>query len=341
MTAPPAIVPVLITFNRPETLRATLEAFSRSAFAQGGFIVLDNASPPETGEVVRSFMAAWPGLRYMRNPYNIGGAANILRAVEVTDSAYLWVIGDDDRWFLDDLEELVRVLDLGTADLIRLGWLVTEESRGTTRSARDLADTEPMFFAGLSMISATIVRRELFIRYLPVAYSATTDAYPQLTPILRAFSEGELEVYTVTRNLMVHTPATTPGYFMNDLEWLSCWFRNSRFLTEPQDRARFVDNIMCYLQSRTPFGMPECLYIFQGAFLFKGYGISQLKYLLAMLAYGDGRRMAVFLAILLYGLLPGRLALWWDERNRKRLGLPCGNARAAFAARSRNRYARL
>ena len=184
------LVPVLITFNRAESLRATLEAFQRSAFGQGPFVVLDNASTDETGAAIRAFQARWPGLRWVRNPFNIGGPANILRAAEVTDSRYLWVIGDDDQWFLEDLDELFQVLRTGEAEVVRLGWLVQDEHRGRILGARHLARHEPMLFASLSMISATVVRRDLYLKHLPSAYAGVGDAYPQLVPLLKELNDG-------------------------------------------------------------------------------------------------------------------------------------------------------
>ena len=51
---------------------------------------------------------------------------NILRAVEVTNSYYHWVIGDDDAWLLkpETLQELSEVL-VARELIVRLGWLVS------------------------------------------------------------------------------------------------------------------------------------------------------------------------------------------------------------------------
>ena len=49
------LVPVLITFNRAGPLRATLGHFRRSAFGQGPFVVLDNASTDGTYDILADF----------------------------------------------------------------------------------------------------------------------------------------------------------------------------------------------------------------------------------------------------------------------------------------------
>jgi len=335
------LVPVLITFNRAGPLRATLGHFRRSAFGQGPFVVLDNASTDGTAEVVRAFQADWPGLRWVRNPFNLGGAANILRAVEVTDSRYLWIIGDDDQWFLDDLTEFNAVLAEGHADLIRLGWLVQDAHRGAAHGAHDLARTEPMLFASLSMISATVVRRDLVLRHLPSAYGGAGDAYPQLVPLLKTFNAGELTVHTLARDLMVHTPSTVPGYFMHDLEWLACWFRNGRFLEDRGDRVRYLEESLHYLNRDRPSVWRKRLCIIRKGLQFKGYGVPQTRHLLTLLGYGDGYRGTVVLALAAYALVPGWLARRVDDWSRRRRGLPAGEAREVFARRREARLARL
>jgi len=338
---PEDLVPVLITFNRAAALEATLGQFRRSAFGRSPFIVLDNASTDGTAEVIRTFQADWPELRWVRHPFNLGGAANILRAVEVTDSRYLWILGDDDRWFLDDLAEFSAVLAEGEADLVRLGWLVQDAHRGTTLGARRLARAEPMLFASLSMISATVVRRDLVLRHLPSAYAGAGDAYPQLVPLLKAFNEGELTVRTLARDLMVHTPSTVPGYFMHDLEWLACWFRTGRFLEDRGDRARFLEESLHYLNRDRPAAWRKGLCIIRKGLQFKGYGVSQTRHLLTLLGYGVGRRGTVLLALAAYALVPGWVARRVDDWSRRRRGLPAGEAREVFARRREERLARL
>ena len=60
-----------------------------------------------------------PGVTLRRNPYNIGGNANILRSVEWSGAQYHWVIGDDEWTFTPEgLQELQTVFEAGEADII-------------------------------------------------------------------------------------------------------------------------------------------------------------------------------------------------------------------------------
>jgi glycosyltransferase involved in cell wall biosynthesis len=300
--------PVLITYNRSADLRRTLNAFLEAGLIGIKLHILDNASTDETPSVVVAAQAKWPNLTYHRNQYNIGGNANILRAVEISSSEYSWILGDDDEWLLENISELCAVLADAKADIIRLGWLVSPKSRAEYMDALDLVRSEKMFFASVSMISATIIRRSLIIDHLPHAYMAIADAYPQLVPILKAITHQPLLVYSVNHNLMTHTPSATPGYFFGDLEWYSSWFRMSRFIEEDDCRSRFTSEIFGYMTRDSPGVFNEFLWLIKVAFNYKALGINQWPYLLSMFAYGTGWRGRIAMLMLLYLLFPMKVA---------------------------------
>lgn len=301
--------PVLITYNRSEDLQRTLDAFIKAGLTGIKLHILDNASTDNTASIVKEISAVWPNLTYHKNKYNIGGNANILRAVEISTSEYSWIIGDDDTWCLDDITELLSVLKAGKADIVRLGWLVSPASRGNYSDALTLANSEELFFASISMISATIVRRSLVIDSLPHAYMGIADAYPQLVPMLKAITHKPLLVYSVDHDLMTHTPSSTPGYYFGDLEWYSSWFRMNRFIEKKDCRCRFTDEIFKYATRESPGKFNEFLWFLKVALNFKALGVNQWPYLFSMFAYGAGWRGRVSLVMLIYFLFPMKVAI--------------------------------
>jgi glycosyltransferase involved in cell wall biosynthesis len=302
--------PVLITYNRCEDLKSTLNAFLEAGLTTIKFHVLDNASTDETASVVSKLQTIWPNLIYHRNKYNIGGNANILRAVEISSSEYSWILGDDDAWHLDDISELCSIVNEGKADIIRLGWLVSSKSRGMLQNGSDLAEQENMFFASLSMISATIIRRRYITSNLPHAYMGLGDAYPQLVSVMRTMSFQPLSVYSVKNDLMTHTPSNSPGYYFGDLEWYSSWFRISRFLENQNLRRLFVGEIMAYMCRNEPGLLSENLMLIKVALNYKALGVNQWPYLFSMLAYGTGWRFRVICLMVIYSLVPMKVAIW-------------------------------
>lgn len=300
--------PVLITYNRSKDLQETLNRFIEAGLTNIKLHVLDNSSTDDTKSVVFEAQKIWSNLTYHCNKYNIGGNANILRAVEISSSEYSWIIGDDDAWHLENIEELSTALKNGDADIVRLGWLVSPQSRGSVLDMLNLADSEKMLFASMSMISATIIRRTLITPYLPYAYMGISDAYPQLIPIMRLVTRQPLRVYTVKQNLITHTPNTTPGYYFGDLEWYSSWFRISRFIEESRLRKMFVAEVAIYMCRKKPGSLNEFIWTIKVALNYKALGVNQWPYLLSMLAYGPGWRGRTASLMIIYAVFPMKIA---------------------------------
>lgn len=94
---------VLITYNRSYFLNRTLkQLFSdESPIKNCDITVLDNASTDKTAEIVSEYQKKFPNLSYKKNPINIGGNANIVRAFEtgaLSGKKYVWVLCDDDYY---------------------------------------------------------------------------------------------------------------------------------------------------------------------------------------------------------------------------------------------------
>lgn len=315
--------PVLITFNRAESLGGTLEAFWQAGLSSMRLHVLDNASTDHTAQVVQDMQRRWPNLQYHCNRYNIGGNANILRAVEISQSIYHWCIGDDDHWFLEDLHELTRVLSENNADIIRLGWQVSDASRGQLIPCQQLVAQENMFFGSVSMISATIIRRSIMAKYLRHAYSNISNFYPQLIPVIMAFKHESLPVYSMRRDLMVHTPSAEAGYFLGDLEWYTVWYKTGLFFKEAKDQARFnleTIHYIAYISQGKATQLPAWLFLIRLVLNFKSLGISQARYLAEIFWYGKGVKKYFILPALVYAILPSFIAKglreWYCKRHR-------------------------
>lgn len=299
--------PVIITYNRAEQLERTLNAFLSAGLGSMQLTVLENASPDATSEVVTRFQAKWPELRYVRNRYNIGGCANYLRAIEITDSEYCWVIGDDDEWMFDGLGELVERLNEGIADVIRLGWQVEPTERSKLLSLAELVDSSPNFLGSVSMISSVIVRRSFITRYFSESYFSLSDFYPQMVPFYREAASSSIKVYSLSTDFMTHTPSDKPGYFFGDLEWLAYYCRTTRYLQDRSLQEKVVAGVMAYLkgQFRFKYSLAANIRILlQLALKPKALGLDQVPYFCTLLGYGYGMRCDVFFAMLIYFVLP-------------------------------------
>jgi glycosyltransferase involved in cell wall biosynthesis len=301
--------PVLITFNRADCVDKTLEKFYKIRNTGMKFHVLDNCSTDNTEEIIHKWQEKWPELIYHKNQYNIGGNANILRAVELTNSKYIWIIGDDDEWYLDELSELIEVLNTQSADIIRLGWLVCDNEKGKYLPAEQLFNSEKFFFASVSMISSTIVRRQLVTPHLPWAYMNIANMYPQLVGIIKSFERQELSVYSMKQDLMLHIPSQEPGYFKADLEWYAMWNRTAKFFHDKENRKIFTNEAVRYM-IRPFYGFKsELKGLMRLALNARAYGLSQSSYIAELFFLGFGYRFRTFCVAIAYLMLPSFMAM--------------------------------
>src|SRR5688572_16916600 len=87
------------TYNRNEVLRASLERLLPQLTDECELLLVDNHSDVPVEQTLRDLLASYPDVRcrIVRNRFNIGGAANILRCFELCETPWLWLLGDDDR----------------------------------------------------------------------------------------------------------------------------------------------------------------------------------------------------------------------------------------------------
>lgn len=89
------------TYNRSALLRCAIESVLAQRYPHFTVIVSDNASDDNTAEVVRSF--GDPRISYRPLGRNIGRTANFNRLIELTETEYVLILGDDDELHPDHL----------------------------------------------------------------------------------------------------------------------------------------------------------------------------------------------------------------------------------------------
>ena len=85
------------TFNRSGLLSRSLQSV-RNEFTSDRveIIVLDNASPDETAEVVEQAQQADPRIHYVRTHVNLGLDANLIKSITTASGEYIFLFSDDD-----------------------------------------------------------------------------------------------------------------------------------------------------------------------------------------------------------------------------------------------------
>jgi glycosyltransferase involved in cell wall biosynthesis len=164
----PFLSACIMTYNRAETLRETLESILPQAaeLPEIEVLVSDNASTDNTGEVVRGYCARYPGLRYSRNAANVGFDGNVVACVENAAGEYTAFFSDDDlappgllSGLLRDLQETRPV----AAYINHTPFYEDDPAKVSAPTQPSLKrvfnnPTEFFLYAGLGFISALVLK---------------------------------------------------------------------------------------------------------------------------------------------------------------------------------------
>lgn len=114
MSITPAILIIIVTWNKKQYVLDLLHSLSRLACLQFTFdvVVVDNASEDDT---VTAIAEAYPTVKILRNPENLGGTGGFNRglnyAFEQQQYKYLWLLDNDVVVHREALAELVKLLE--------------------------------------------------------------------------------------------------------------------------------------------------------------------------------------------------------------------------------------
>ncbi len=93
----PVLSIMIPTFNRARYLRECLDSvLPQTIRVPVEVVVIDNASPDETPEVVKAYTGRYAALRSFRNDRNLGYAGNQAKCIEYAKGQYIAILCDDD-----------------------------------------------------------------------------------------------------------------------------------------------------------------------------------------------------------------------------------------------------
>lgn len=98
-SATAALTITIPTFNRTQSLGMMLEALKLELCGQErgiAVVIGDNNSSDNTFEVASTLLALWPNTLILHRDRNLGSEENFCRHIELVESRYFWIIGDDD-----------------------------------------------------------------------------------------------------------------------------------------------------------------------------------------------------------------------------------------------------
>ena len=105
---------ILVTYNRKKFLKRTLGYILddiNSPIRHLDITILDNNSNDGTFELIKNYQVEFPNLKYIKNPCNIGGGANVVKAFTLSSKKYIWVLCDDDTYDFEGFEQIEKAIN--------------------------------------------------------------------------------------------------------------------------------------------------------------------------------------------------------------------------------------
>ncbi len=184
---------VIPTYNRTEKVVARLRELERHVSELVSITIIDNCSDTPVRHVIQEAGVNVESGRVgiIRNPCNIGLVANLVRAVEIADAEWLWVLGDDDEvargavdFILNEIDRCSdSVLINFTSDV--LGRVDKRERPKRVIVFPDADLRELDCFANLLFISTNVVRVSTLRKYMGLIY-AHASSYTHYLPAVFA-----------------------------------------------------------------------------------------------------------------------------------------------------------
>jgi hypothetical protein len=86
------------TYNRNAILRENLARLLPQLTPECCLLILDNHSPQPVADTLADLLAQYPQVncQIRRHRMNLGGDANVVRCIELCETPWLWILGDDD-----------------------------------------------------------------------------------------------------------------------------------------------------------------------------------------------------------------------------------------------------
>lgn len=253
----------LITYNRSKYLENTLSQVVESPFATCKITILDNHSTDNTQEVCKKYQKLFPNMTIIRHEKNIGGNANILRAVETSKSLYTWILCDDDEYDFTDCDDVIEAIKSEEfdiiisysdnykdsekktiVDLLKEKQQIKKDKNKNKKynyydycktSGRELFGLMGRYYFGIiGFVPAMIYKTELFDSELLIqGYDNIYNMFPHY-PLIYKSLENNVPIYKSKKDILTRFKDNEVSY--SSLRFFNGWFESSLLIKNQSDR---------------------------------------------------------------------------------------------------------
>jgi glycosyltransferase involved in cell wall biosynthesis len=231
---------LLITYNRCQFLEKTLKTLKNSPFAQCKITILDNCSTDNTQEICSTYRKVFPHYTIIRHKINISGNPNYLRAVEMSDSLYTWILCDDDDFDFTDVSDVIDAIESEEYDLIYVGSPNRAEwAKGLKTTSRELIERGLLYHIELTFFPAIIFKTALFdSECIATGYNLIGNLYPPFEFINKSVRDN-FKVYVSKKLIVIRNDINISTY--SPLFGYTAWINCCRTIPDKRLRYKTID----------------------------------------------------------------------------------------------------
>lgn len=187
------------TYNRNQTLLKYIKGLLPQLTPECKLLIFDNLSDTPVAETLQESLAQFPQINceIVRNRANIGGNANIMRCLEMSETEWVWILGDDDQVMPDAIDIILKYIDAYPACLL-LNFShdgVRKQSFMTKGLEQMVAEFDPS--ADLPWISSNVYNRARLAVNLKYGYQYTYSMLPHVVTLLVSIKEDDVCVFSI------------------------------------------------------------------------------------------------------------------------------------------------
>ena len=222
---------VIPTYNRLDNLINLLLFIDKYAGRNTCVCVVDNGSNYKYDFDYIKEKITRVNIKMYSNKYHLGPDASVLRAMEIPDTPWIYLLGDSKvprADYLKNLEDdcLAHADAMGIVYRFRNAADANVDMHNMDELKKNITDFGDLFLGGNSLIS-----RRAISNYFSIATMYTLTRMPHILFHLMALREGK--VVHVSSNRLIDKFVPKPAHYDPGLSLVECWSQFALLLTLP------------------------------------------------------------------------------------------------------------
>lgn len=183
---------IIPTFNRNEKLLKTLGTVQQLfLITEVDVRIIDNASDIPVELTIAGSGLVLENLRVHRNSYNVGGNANILRCFEVSQTDWIWILGDSDMPERGALVKIFAAIEQHP-DAVRFGFS-NQGHEGVCFGLDEFLTLSPAF-GEMLFVSSAVFNAKVMRKFLHIGFHFSYSMAPHLALLIEALGVDQKTV---------------------------------------------------------------------------------------------------------------------------------------------------